>query len=308
MTDPCPSRVPPARIPPHSPHTRPSRPRPQPARAVDETALPFPGRQLQRAPSLPGASRQTASSLPGRQLPTAPSLPGRQLPKASSLSAGPGRGRRRRGTAALEGACVQLLDQGLVAGEGARQVVEEQEVVARGGAVDRGFALAAEFGDGGAAEAVGDRHAVEAEPAAQLAGRDPPGEGGGATARRPGRSRSRASPACRPRRCRRGRAPRRRSRSSRFREAEALRFEVGVFGRRAEAGEVLGGRRDARHPGGRRRRGSRCARPPPGSRRRPRSVSAITPPGRPTSRTGARSTLTPSALQVGGGRPPWRRA
>src|SRR5271156_5727536 len=58
------SRVPPARIPPHSPHTRPSRPRPQPARAVDGTALPFPGRQLQRAPSLPGATF-SGRSLPG---------------------------------------------------------------------------------------------------------------------------------------------------------------------------------------------------------------------------------------------------
>ena len=54
------SRVPPATIPHHSPHPRPSRPRPQPARAVAETAaltetpcVPYLGRRLREAPSLP---------------------------------------------------------------------------------------------------------------------------------------------------------------------------------------------------------------------------------------------------------------
>ena len=55
-------RDPPAPIPHHSPHSRPSRPRPQPARAVDETALPFPGRQLDEAPALPGRQPPPAPS------------------------------------------------------------------------------------------------------------------------------------------------------------------------------------------------------------------------------------------------------
>ena len=88
------------------------------------------------------------------------------------------------------------------------------------------------------------------------------------------------------------------ARSSRFGERQPLGFEVGVFGRRAEAGEVLGGRGDAPcfEAVGEGDRGARD-----GRRRlspKERSVSAMTPPGRPTSRTGARSTLTPSDFRL----------
>jgi hypothetical protein len=93
-TDPRPSRDPPGPF-LHSPRTRPSRPRPQPARAVDGTAgsgasptrpHPLPGRQLPAAPSLiraparpgpvpyPGASFQRPHPSSGRQPDPAPSL------------------------------------------------------------------------------------------------------------------------------------------------------------------------------------------------------------------------------------------
>ena len=142
----------------------------------------------------------------------------------------------------------------------------------------------------------------EAEAAAQLAGGDRP---------------RRARPACREGRVDRGadhhqvaRRPRRSAGRAPRRPAAGCASRGRSAGRRSRCSRVR-----RRGPGSawRWRRPRRAASPPrtaPPSRftpravePKPRSVSAITPPGRPTSSTGARSTLTPTSRRLRGGAP-----
>ena len=170
-----------------------------------------------------------------------------------------------------------------------------------------GLGGAAEGGDRDAAERVGDRDALEAEPRraarrSRSAARRRP-----ASARRPGRSRVLSITIVA---AGRDEAP-----VGRLVDARAARPSRGRSagprsrcwrGRCRSRGSAWRWRR-RRRPAGRAAKGTAVAATAPAVEPKPRSVSAMSPPGRATSRTGARSTLTPTSRRLAAVRAPCSR-